>query len=144
MAHANKTQNNTGDLAPELFPEQEAIAPAHSDPVITLQSIDLKGVANFATLKGELLLAEHEIFGGAAPGAFAKSRNALIALLGRNGKAGLQTGLLLMAIKAGLKEENHWVRYGILIAIAMGKSGVSALNHMIIGQDVAVRRDEEA
>jgi len=131
MAHTNKTRNNTGDLAPELFPEQEAIAPAHSDLVTTLQSIDLKGVANFAALKQDLLLAEHEIFDGEAPDTFAKVRNRVIARLGRRGKAGLETGLDLIALKTGLKAEKDWVRYGDLIAKAMGLSGASALNHII-------------
>jgi len=135
MGKVNKTRNYDGNQTPGLFPELEeradAVASAHTDPVAALEAIDLKGVANFAALGAELLMVEQEIFHGRAPDAFSETRNALITLLGRNGKAGLQAGQLLIAIKAGLKAGKDWVRYGDLIAPAMKLKSASGLNHII-------------
>lgn len=135
MGHTNKTRNDAGDQTPGLFPASEGsadgLAAAQLDSVTGTEAIDLKGVANFAALKADLLMAEHEIFGGTAPGGFIKLRNALVALLGQKGRVGLQEGLLLIALKNDLKAEKDWVRYGDLIAPAMKVKSASGLNHII-------------
>jgi len=127
----NHTDSQTSQLLPGLEESGEAVETAHPEPATSLEAIDLKGVANFATLRAELLLIEHKIFEGETPDGLAKLRNLLIPQLGRMAKAGLQTGLLLIAIKAALTAENNWVLYGSPIARAMGLKSVTGLNHII-------------